>query len=57
MRITLDLLGHYLEFSIDHPSDDVDEYREGSADALIERNDPHMPTIGFAPEHRGIDFD
>lgn len=51
MRITLDLLGHHVEFSIDHPSDAPGE-REGSADALVERNDPHMPTIGFAPQYR-----
>ena len=50
MRFTLDLLGHHIEFSIDHPADGYE--REGSADALIERNDPHMPTIGFAPQYR-----
>jgi len=52
MRLTLDLLGHHVEFTIDHPSDDGPPQREGSADALVERADPWMPTIGFGPTPR-----
>ena len=52
MRHTLDLLGHRIEFAIDHPGDDGPPQREGSADALVERADPWMPTIGFSPPPR-----
>lgn len=52
MRLTLDLLGHRIEFAIDHPGDDGPPQREGSADALVERADPWMPAIGFAPRPR-----
>lgn len=50
MRLALDILGHHLEFTIDHPSEGgaVGE-REGSADALVERSDPWMPPLGFGP--------
>ncbi len=52
MRLTLDLLGHRIELAIDHPGDDGPPQREGSADALVERADPWMPPIGFAPLRR-----
>lgn len=51
MRLTLDLLGHHIEFTIDHPGDE----REGSADALVERSDPWAPPLGFGPPPRGDD--
>ena len=49
MRFTLDLLGHHIEFSVDHPSDEAEAEREGSADALVERADPWSPPLGFGP--------
>lgn len=55
MRITLDLLGHHVEFSIDHPGADGPGEREGSADALVERSDPWAPTLGFGPTPRTDD--
>lgn len=55
MRLTLDLLGHHVEFTIDHPGDVTPGEREGSADALVERSDPWAPPLGFGPhptDHR-----
>lgn len=52
MRLTLDVLGHRIEFSIDHPADDTETEREGAADALVERSDPYSPPIGFYPNAR-----
>ena len=52
MRLTLDLLGHHFDVTIDHPGDDGPPQREGSADALVERADPWMPAIGFASPPR-----
>ena len=54
MRLTLDLLGHHVEFTIDHPGDTPCE-REGSADALVERSDPWAPPLGFGPTPRTDD--
>ena len=55
MRLTLDLLGHRIEFSIDHPGDVTPGEREGSADALVERSDPWAPPLGFGPTPRTDD--
>ena len=53
MRLTLDLLGHHLEISLDHPDDEeATGEREGSADALVDRSDPYSPPIGFYPHAR-----
>lgn len=52
MRITVDLLGHHVEFTIDHPGEGGEPQREGSADALVERSDPWAPPIGFGPHRR-----
>lgn len=56
MRITLDLLGHHVEFTIDHPNDVTPGEREGSADALVERSDPWRCRLcGFGPTPRTDD--
>ena len=52
MRLTLDLLGHHVEFTIDHPGDSTPGEREGSADALV---DPWAPPLGFGPTPRTDD--
>jgi hypothetical protein len=55
VRLTLDMLGHHVEFTIDHPADDGVPQREGSADALVERAHPHR-TEGHELDHRPIGF-
>ena len=50
MRLTLTMLGHTLDITLDAASSDHPEQRDGSADALVERADPHdTPTFGFTP--------
>ncbi len=56
MRIALDLLGHHLEFSIDHPGDESGPgERESTLDALVERSDPYSPPIGFYPHRHNVE--
>ena len=53
MRLTLDLLGHRVEFSIDHPGDTQGEpWRESTLDTLVGQSDPYAPPIGFYPAPR-----
>ena len=55
MRLTLDLLGHRIEFAIDHPEGDGEPQREGSADAYVERADPYRHQ-SHELDHRPIGF-
>ena len=55
MRIALDLLGHHLEITIDHPTETTEPTREGSADAYVERSHPYR-TEGHELDHRPIGF-
>lgn len=65
MRLTLDMLGHRFQLSLDglntiadedeeldEDAEDEEPQRDSQLDALVERADPHMPPIGFYPPAR-----
>lgn len=60
MRLTLDLFGHRLDFTLDRLCDNCepdeddtdDDHPQGDVYATTERADPASPAIGFAPPPR-----
>ena len=51
MRLTVDLLGHHLEITLDRAEPDQPQH-DTTLDALVERSDPWAPPIGFTPPRR-----